>query len=124
VLQWFWSYAAAQPVLPPPQTLAVPPPPHVAGAVHVPHELTVRVVPQLSAAVMVPQPAPTPAQSAASVSGTHVTVPLVEIVVEPSVGSTLTIQLLPPLFSTCKDCPPCEAVSVEEGSLILTLTTV
>src|SRR5262245_23977038 len=40
---------------PPPQTLGVPPPPQVAGAVQVPHELTMREAPQLSAAVTLPQ---------------------------------------------------------------------
>src|SRR4051794_26191689 len=39
---------------PPPQTFAVPPPPHVWGEVQEPHELTVRDVPQLSFAVTVP----------------------------------------------------------------------
>jgi hypothetical protein len=54
--------------LPPPQTLAVPPPPHVAGEVQDPHELTVREVPQLSLAVTEPQFLPRREQNAASVS--------------------------------------------------------
>jgi hypothetical protein len=52
---------------PVPHTLDAPPPPHVLGAVHVPHE-AVRVVPQLSAAVTLPQVLPSRVQNAASVS--------------------------------------------------------
>jgi hypothetical protein len=48
----------------PPHTLAVPPPPHVCGEVHVPHELTVRDVPQLSFAVTLPQLSPSRVQNA------------------------------------------------------------
>ena len=55
----------------PPQTLEVPPPPQVAGEVHVPHEATVRDVPQLSVAVRLPQFLPSREQNAASVSGVH-----------------------------------------------------
>lgn len=53
-----------------PQTLTVPPPPHVAGIVHVPHE-TVRDTPQLSAAVTEPQLFPSRVQNAVSVSAAH-----------------------------------------------------
>jgi hypothetical protein len=56
---------------PPPQTLAVPPPPQVCGEVHEPHEETVREVPQLSAAVTLPQFLPRREQNAASVSAVH-----------------------------------------------------
>jgi hypothetical protein len=50
------AYAGAQAgVLELPQTLAVPPPPQVFGEVQVPHELTVREVPQLSVPVTEPQ---------------------------------------------------------------------
>ena len=72
-MQWAWSYAGAQEVPPPlPQTLAVPPPPHVAGDVHVPHELTVREVPQLSFAVTEPQFLPRREQNAVLVSAVQV----------------------------------------------------
>jgi len=50
-----------------PQTLAVPPPPHVWGAVQVP-QLTVRMAPQLSARVTEPQVVPSRVQNAALVS--------------------------------------------------------
>lgn len=50
-----------------PQTLVDPPPPHVAGIVHVPHE-TVRDTPQLSAAVTEPQLFPSRVQNAVSFS--------------------------------------------------------
>ncbi len=63
--------AALQLLLLEPHTLAVPPPPHVAGAVQVPHELTVRVVPQLSAAVTAPQFLPRREQNCAFVSAVH-----------------------------------------------------
>src|SRR5207244_1908772 len=53
-----------------PQTLAVPPPPQVCGAVHVPHE-TVRGWLQLSSAVTPPQVLPSRRQNATSVSGVH-----------------------------------------------------
>jgi hypothetical protein len=73
VLQWAWSYAGAQEVPPPlPQTFEVPPPPQVAGDVHVPHELTVRDVPQLSLAVTEPQFLPRREQKAALVSAVQV----------------------------------------------------
>jgi hypothetical protein len=66
------AYGVAQAgVLPLPHTLAVPPPPHVWGAVQVPHELTVREVPQLSVPVTVPQFLPRLAHKAASLSATH-----------------------------------------------------
>ena len=52
-----------------PHTLAVPPPAHVWGDVHVPQELTVRDVPQLSLAVTPPQFFPNREQNAGSVSG-------------------------------------------------------
>jgi hypothetical protein len=51
-----------------PHTLVVPPPPQLWGAVHVPHEVTVRDVPQLSLAVTVPQFFPSRVQNAASAS--------------------------------------------------------
>jgi hypothetical protein len=38
-----------------PQTFAVPPPPHVLGEVHVPHDPTVRALPQLSVPETEPQ---------------------------------------------------------------------
>jgi hypothetical protein len=56
-----------------PHTFAVPPPPQVCGAVHEPHELTVRDVPQLSFAVTMPQFFPRRAQNEPSVSGVHET---------------------------------------------------
>jgi hypothetical protein len=52
-----------------PQTFAVPPPPHVAGAVHDPQETTVRLAPQLSGAVRPPQFFKSRPQNAASDSG-------------------------------------------------------
>jgi hypothetical protein len=39
----------------PPHTFGIPSPPQVADPVHVPHEVTVRIVPQLSRAITVPQ---------------------------------------------------------------------
>jgi hypothetical protein len=51
-----------------PQTFAAPPPAHVCGAVHAPHEATVRDVPQLSAAVTAPQFFPSRVQNAVSLS--------------------------------------------------------
>jgi hypothetical protein len=59
------SVSGAQAV---PHTLAVPPPAHVAGEVHVPHEATVRETLQLSAAVTLPQFLLRRVQNAASVS--------------------------------------------------------
>jgi hypothetical protein len=52
-------------------TLAVPPPPQVAGSVHVPQSSTVRLVPQLSIAANEPQSLPSRAQMATSLSGMH-----------------------------------------------------
>ena len=52
-------------------TLGVPPP-HVAGLVHAPQLETVRLVPQLSAAVLLPHVAPTRVQNAASDSAVQV----------------------------------------------------
>src|SRR4051812_12417282 len=54
-----------------PQTLADPAPPQDCGEVHVPHEVTVRDVPQLSAAVTLPQFLPSREQNVVSVSGVH-----------------------------------------------------
>jgi hypothetical protein len=51
-----------------PHTLAMPPPPHVCGDVHVPQLITLRDVPQLSFAVTLPQFFPTRVQNAAFVS--------------------------------------------------------
>jgi hypothetical protein len=62
-LQKAWSASAVQP-----HTFAVPPPPHVLGDEHVPHETTVRLAPQLSEAVTLPQFLPSLVQSATSVS--------------------------------------------------------
>jgi hypothetical protein len=50
---------------------AVPPPPQVCGAMHVPHDATVRDVPQLSVPVTLPQFLPSRVQNAAFVSGAH-----------------------------------------------------
>src|SRR4051794_4160834 len=50
------------------QTLAVPAPPQVCVPLQVPHEATVRLVPQLSPAVTAPQVLPRRAQKTASVS--------------------------------------------------------
>jgi len=58
-----------------PQALGTPPPPQVCGEVQVPHELTVREVPQLSSAVTLPHAALKRVQKAASVSGVQL-VPL------------------------------------------------
>jgi hypothetical protein len=52
-----------------PQTLAVPPPPHVCGAMHVPHDATVRGCAQLSVPETWPQFLPRLAQNAESLSG-------------------------------------------------------
>src|SRR6185436_10076212 len=60
---------------PPPQTLAVPPPPQVCGEVQVPHEDTVRLVPQLSLAVTLPQFLPSREQNAVLLSGVQVPPP-------------------------------------------------
>jgi hypothetical protein len=68
-----------------PQTLAVPPPAHVLGAVQVPHEVTVRPLPQLSFAVTVPQFLPTRVQNAASVSAVHGGTPQTLAVTAPQV---------------------------------------
>src|SRR5262245_39391878 len=53
---------------PTPQTFAMPPPPHVCGEVHVPHDETVRVAPQLSAPVTAPQLLPRREQKLVSLS--------------------------------------------------------
>jgi hypothetical protein len=53
-----------------PHTLTVPPPPHVCGVVHVP-QLAVRLAPQLSFAVTLPQFLPTRAQNVGFVSATQ-----------------------------------------------------
>jgi len=58
-------------VVPAPQTLGVPPPPQVLGETHEPQELTVRLLPQLSLSVTLPQFLPRREQNAASVSGAH-----------------------------------------------------
>jgi hypothetical protein len=54
-----------------PQTLVAPAPAHVRGAVQVPHDVTVRCVPQLSAAVTDPQFFASRVQNAGSVSAVH-----------------------------------------------------
>jgi len=59
--------------MPPPHTLAVPPPPQVSGLVQDPHD-AVRVVPQLSFSVRLPQFLPRRLQNAPSVSGAHAVV--------------------------------------------------
>jgi hypothetical protein len=51
-----------------PHTFVVPPPPQVWGVVHVPHDVTVRLVPQLSFAVTPPQFFPSRVQNVASFS--------------------------------------------------------
>jgi hypothetical protein len=51
-----------------PQMLAVPPPPHVCGRVHAPHDATVRGALQLSVLVRLPQAAPLRVQNVASLS--------------------------------------------------------
>src|SRR5438132_1257986 len=52
-----------------PQTLAVPPPAQVCGAVQLPHEEAVRAAPQLSVPVTLPQFLPSAEQNAVSLSG-------------------------------------------------------
>jgi hypothetical protein len=59
---------AASPSYVQPHTFAVPPPAHVCGDAHVPHGVTVRLVPQLSAAVTLPQFFPSRVQNGASPS--------------------------------------------------------
>jgi hypothetical protein len=54
-----------------PHTFAFPPPPHVAGAVHVPQEPTVRLAPQLSVPLTFPQFLIMRPQKTASVSPVH-----------------------------------------------------
>jgi hypothetical protein len=54
-----------------PQTFALPPPPHVFGEVQLPQELTVRVFPQLSVPVTLPQFLPSLEQNAAFDSAVH-----------------------------------------------------
>src|SRR5687767_7560215 len=62
--------------LPPlPQTLGVPAPPQVAGEVQVPHELTVRLTPQLSVPETEPQFLPSRLQKAVLVSGVQLPPP-------------------------------------------------
>jgi hypothetical protein len=51
-----------------PHTLAAPAPPHVCGAMHLPHEATERGWPQLSVPVTGPQSLPTREQKAVSLS--------------------------------------------------------
>src|SRR5437773_705298 len=58
-----------------PQTLAVPPPPHVEGDAQLPPELTVRLLPQLSVPVTLPQFFPRREQKAPSDSGVQVLPP-------------------------------------------------
>ncbi len=53
-----------------PHTFADPPPPHVSGAAHAPHD-SLREAPQLSVASTVPQLVPSRAQSSELDSGTH-----------------------------------------------------
>ena len=66
------SYAVPQAALPEePHTLAVPPPPHVSGSVHVPQLVTVRAAPQLSVPLTEPQFFPRSEQNAPSLSGVH-----------------------------------------------------
>jgi hypothetical protein len=57
------------------QTFGVPLPPHVWGDVHVPHETTVRLAPQLSVPVTPPQVFPSRMQNAESVSGVQLAGP-------------------------------------------------
>jgi hypothetical protein len=64
-------YAVVQTGALPPHTFAVPPPAHVCGDVHVPQLATVRIVPQLSAAITCPQFLPRRVQNAAFVSAGH-----------------------------------------------------
>jgi hypothetical protein len=92
--------------------LTVPPPPHVCGVVHVP-QLAVRVAPQLSAAITIPQFLPTRVQNAVFVSATQlgphtfatpppphvcgaVHVPQFAVCIVPQLSAAITIpQLLP-----------------------------
>jgi hypothetical protein len=66
LLSWAQSWASLSCVQP--QTFAVPPPPHVCGAVHVP-QFTVRAMPQLSVTPTMPHVFPRPEQMAASLCG-------------------------------------------------------
>jgi hypothetical protein len=54
-----------------PQTLTVPPPPHVCGMAQAPQLATLRMAPQLSVPETAPQFLPSLAQNAVSVSGVH-----------------------------------------------------
>jgi hypothetical protein len=83
--------------------LLVPPPPQVCGAVQVPHELTVRDVPQLSLAVTLPQFFPRREQNDAFVSGvqlvphTLVVPPPPHVCGEVHVPQELTVRDAPQL---------------------------
>jgi hypothetical protein len=75
-------------------TLAVTKP-QVHGAVQLPHELTVRLVPQLSTAVTPPQVVPSREQNAGSVSGVQQTLPPLQVCDIPHVPQELTVRLVP-----------------------------
>jgi hypothetical protein len=96
--QYAASFSAVQP-----QTFEGPPPPHVTPVpLHVPHEATVRGLPQLSFAVTVPQFAPARAQNAASVSGVQPHTPDTpppphETPVPPHVPHAATVREAPQL---------------------------
>jgi hypothetical protein len=72
------------------QTLS---PPHTWADVHVPHEPTVRLTPQLSVAVTLPQVLPNRAQNSASVSHTHTLLPL-QVDGDGHVPHGLTVRLM------------------------------
>jgi hypothetical protein len=57
-----------------PQTPTVPPPPHVAGAVHVPQLATLRIAPQLSCAITPPHVLPRRPHRAGSDSGEQLSI--------------------------------------------------
>jgi hypothetical protein len=69
----FWVTVNEQAVEPlVPQTLGVPPPPQVAGEVQVPHDETMRLTPQLSVPVTLPQFLPSREQNVLFDSGVQV----------------------------------------------------
>jgi hypothetical protein len=88
-----------------PHRFAVPPPAHVCGDVHVPHEVTVRAAPQLSFPDTVPQFFPTRVQNAASVSAVQPHTLATDGVAPPHVCGAVHV----PHEATVRDAPQLSA---------------
>jgi hypothetical protein len=76
--------------------------PQVCGEVHVPHELTVRLLPQLSKFATPPQCLPSREQKAVSVSGVQQTLLLPHVCGNVQVPHEVTVRVVPQLSAVVK----------------------